>query len=188
VIRITARATDALTELSKVFQAFALVTAFSRALLFYKLLKNMSKTMEVNDGGLVIVNGDQMFDGSLKIVYGGEGASKKKHEDDEPPLTDEELKRKCDGVRSRIGNTDRLWFPVCRYIMWRKRVAEGDFDSAVAIIERLYPGLKLNADNIAENYAFSFTKTLDKWDPQNAPVRGTTYNKYYSIAELMKCL
>lgn len=100
-------------------------------------------------------------------------------------LTEDELMERVANVRTLIGNTNRLWFPVCKYMMWRKMVPEGDFNSAVKIIEKLYPEVSLNPDDLSSLNVLSFKKTLDEWDVTNAPVKGTTFNKYYTIAELI---
>lgn len=113
--------------------------------------------------------------------YGqGERENEKKH-----PLTEEELKAKVARVRKHIGTSNRLWFPVCKYMMWGKMVVEGDFNTAVAKLKELYPELNLNADDMSSLNVLSFRKSLDEWDIENAPVKGATFNKYYTIAELM---
>lgn len=137
--------------------------------------------MEIQNGGMVIIKGDNIENGGMKIVknYGGtEGDAKEK------PLTDAELKEKIERVRSRI-TTKRLWFPVCKYMMWRKMVADGDFAAAVAKLEQLYPGLGLDANDLSKLNVFSFRKTVDKWDPNDAPVSNTTFSKYLVVAEMM---
>lgn len=142
--------------------------------------------MEVKEGGLVIIKGDNIENGGLKIVKdyrgaGGEGCEGNKKE---KPLTEEELKKKVDFVKPRI-KVKKLYFSVCRYMMWRKMVPERDFQGACEILERLYPGLNLDPDDLDSYYVLSFRKTLDEWNPEDAPVHGKTYNKYYTVAELM---
>lgn len=100
-------------------------------------------------------------------------------------LTEEELKKKIEKVRIHIGTTKRLWFPVCKYMMWRKMVANGDFVTAVAKLESMFPGLKLDADDMSSLNTLSFSKGVNEWDAENAPVRGATFSKYLVIAELM---
>ena len=101
----------------------------------------------------------------------------KEDDKESQPLTEDDLKEKIARVRQRI-STNRLWFPVCKYMMWRKMVAEGDFATAVNILQRLYPDLRLNADDLSSLNVLSFRKQIDDWDPADAPVHGTTYNKY----------
>lgn len=139
--------------------------------------------MEVKEGGLVIIKGDNIENGGLKIVRGYDLSADKS--ENAKPLTEDELMQRVEGVRSHIGKTNRLWFPVCKYMMWRKMVTDGDFQSAVRILERLYPELSLNADDLSSLNVYSFKKPLDEWEPTNAPVKGTTFNKYYTIAELI---
>lgn len=139
--------------------------------------------MEIKEGGLVIIKGDNIENGGIKIVKGYETSVDKLEK--EKPLNEDELRRRVDSVRTHIGKTNRLWFPVCKYMMWRKMVPEGDFSSAVKILEKIYPELSLNADDLSTLNVLSFNKSIDDWDPTNAPVKGTTFNKYYTIAELI---
>lgn len=138
--------------------------------------------MEVKEGGLVIynINGDHIENGGLKIVYGSE---KRKANDD--VVSDEDLQRKIDFVKPRIKNK-RQWFSVCKYLMWHKVVAEGDFRAALEKLEELCPGLGLDLNDMQRLNAQSFSKSLDKWDIENAPVAGNAFAKYYAIAEMME--
>lgn len=138
--------------------------------------------MEIKDGGLVIIKGDNIENGGLKIVKnygGGENDAPKT----EKPLTDEELKERIERVRRHI-TINRLWFPVCKYMMWRKMVAEDDFVAAVEKLQTLYTNLKLDAADLARLNVLSFRYTLDKWDANNSPV-GKNFGKYLIVAELM---
>lgn len=152
--------------------------AFSTVLVFY-----IFGYMEIKEGGLVIIKGDNIENGGIKIVRGYEPSEGLAHK--EKTLTEDELMKRIEKVRTHIGNTNRLWFPVCKYMMWRKMVPEGDFNSAVNILKKLYPDVKLNPDDLSSLNVLSFKKSLDEWDPTNAPVKGTTFNKYYTIAELI---
>lgn len=137
--------------------------------------------MEIQNGGMVIIKGDNIENGGMKIVknYGSTDADKP-----QKPLTEEELKEKVDFVKPKI-TAKKLYFSVCRYMMWRKMVPERDFKGACAILEKLYPGLGLDADDLDSYYVLSFRKPLDEWNVDDAPVHGKTFNKYYTIAELM---
>lgn len=139
--------------------------------------------MEFKEGAIFIHNGGDIIEsGAIKIEnhYGSD--DKKQHS--EEVLTEEELTRKIDFVRSRI-TTNRLWFPVCKYMMWHKIVSEGDFKAAVEIVQRLYPDVKLDAKDLSSLNVQSFSKGLDVWNEKDAPVRGMTFNKYYCIAQMM---
>lgn len=138
--------------------------------------------MEIQNGGMVIIKGDNIENGGMKIVknYGG-GEDKK----NDKPLTDAELMEKIERVRRHI-TTKRLWFPVCKYMMHRHMVAEGDFVAAVAKIEELIPGLALDAADLSKLNVLSFRKPTDKWDVNDAPVTNATFGKYLIIAELME--
>lgn len=138
--------------------------------------------MEIQNGGMVIIKGDNIENGGLKIVknYGGADKTKKQEE----PLTDVMLMEKIDRVRKHI-SAKRHWFPVCKYMMWRHVVAEGDFVMAAAKIETLYPDVKLDASDLSRLNVLTFRKSLDKWDANDAPVGNGAFNKYMMIAELM---
>lgn len=143
--------------------------------------------MVINSGGMVIVKGDNIEEGGVKIVknyYGIDDNDGKL--DFHNPITEEQLVEKVNFVRDKIGNSQRLWFPVCKSMMWHKLVPEGDFNGAVAILERLFPDLKLNAKDLSSMNVFCFQDDLEKWTDEKAPVHGATFNKYYSIAELME--
>lgn len=138
--------------------------------------------MEVQNGGVVIIKGDNIENGGLKIVknYGGSEEQKKAEE----PLTDMELMEKIERVRQKI-TTKRLWFPVCKYMMWRKMVADGDFTAAVKKLDELIPGLELDAVDLSKLNVLSFRKRFEEWDINNSPVKNTTFSKYLVIAEMM---
>lgn len=106
---------------------------------------------------------------------------------DEQPLNEDTLKKKTDKLKDQI-TTNRLWFPVCKYMMWKKMVGDGDFNSAVSILQRLYPNLKLDAKDLSSLNVLCFTKELEEWKDEDAPVHGNTFSRYYSIAQLMKVL
>lgn len=139
--------------------------------------------MEIKEGGFVVIKGDNIENGGLKIVKnygsGAEGAKAEK------PLTDEELKEKIERVKKHLTNK-RLWFSVCKYIMQRHMVGDGDFVSAADKIEELYPGTNLDPDDLSRMNVMSFRKSHDNWDINNAPVKNTTFSKYLVIAELME--
>lgn len=140
--------------------------------------------MEIQSGATLIQkNCDIIENGGVKIVnnYGAGG----KQEKDEKPLTEEELVEKIRFVRPKIGKSHRLWFPVCKYMMWHSMVGDGDFVTAVAILERLYPELHLDADDLSSLNVLSFSKTLKEWNPNDAPVKGAYFSKYFLIANLL---
>ena len=139
--------------------------------------------MEVKEGGIVVIHGDNIEAGGLKVVhqYGSGSSAPKKNE----PLTEDELREKVESVRQHIGTIKRLWFPVCKYMMWHSMVGDGDFVTAVAILERLYPELHLDADDLSSLNVLSFSKPLKEWNPNDAPVKGTYFSKYFLIANLL---
>lgn len=107
---------------------------------FYPTNKR-KRRMEIKDGGIVVINGDNIEAGGMKIVHhhgGGNGDAPKGNE----PLTEEQLRGKVERAMPFI-TTKRLWFPVCKYMMWRGMVAEGDFKTAVDKLNASFPILVL---------------------------------------------
>lgn len=137
--------------------------------------------MEIKEGGIVVINGDNIEAGGMKFVNQYGRVSQKTPDE---RLTEEVLKDKIERVICFIENK-RLWFSVCKYMMWRKMVAEGDFKTAVDIIDRLFPNLGLDAKDLSKLNVLSFSKELSQWDPKDAPVKNTVFSKYYLIANQM---
>lgn len=132
--------------------------------------------------GNIIVKGDQIFDGGIKIVKGY------KEEEMKEPLTEEKLKEDVDFIIKRLEN-GRLWFPVCKYMMWRGLCAEGNFTAAVEILSRLYPHIALNAKDLTSLNVLSFRKSLAEWDLKDSPIKDfKTFNKYKDIASILMSL
>ncbi len=135
--------------------------------------------MEVKEGGMVIVKGDFIENGGLKIVNSTTKEEKK------VPLTEELLKEKVEHIKSRIDN-GRLWFPVCKYMMIEKLVPEGDFEKAAEILKRLFPEITINTKDLATLNVLSFRKKPEEWDENDSPIKDrTTFFKYKNIAELL---
>lgn len=138
--------------------------------------------MGITVNGNILVKGDQIFDGGIKIVNGEKEKEKKE------PLTEEKLKENVDYVIKRLEN-GRLWFPVCKYMMWGGLCSEGDFTSAVEILSRLYPNISLNAKDLSSLNVLSFRKSVEKWDENDCPIKDLkTFYKYKSIATLLVSL
>lgn len=136
--------------------------------------------MGITVNGTLIVKGDQLNDDAVKIVHNHGGGNAKKE-----PLTVERLKENVDAVLERIEN-GRLWFSVCKYMMWENLCADGDFVAAVEILKPLYPDVAFNAKDLASLNVMSFRKPLAQWDANDCPMKDlTTYNKYHSLAMLL---
>lgn len=140
-----------------------------------EIFKNVKTYVKVEKGGINIQEVHNFF--QAEEIKDKEPAANL-------PLTDAELMAKIERVRQKI-TTKRLWFPVCKYMMWRKMVADGDFTAAVKKLDELMPGLKLDAHDLSKMNVQSFRKTLDKWDADDAPVANSTFTKYIVIAEMM---
>lgn len=118
--------------------------------------------------------------GTIYTNRSGESVGEKSKE----PLTMEMLKVKVDSIRDRI-DKDRYWFPVCKFMMWEGLVAEGDFTAAKDVIQRLFD-VQINAKDLSVNLnVMSFRKVLAEWDINDAPVAGSTFHKYKSIADAL---
>lgn len=100
-------------------------------------------------------HGDNIEKGGKKIVYNGDNP-------DLHPLTEEELKRKVDIVLPCIKSA-RMWFSVCKYMMWRHMCAEMNFKDACDILIHLYPELKLDYTKLRDLNVFSLKEELDDW-------------------------
>ncbi len=135
--------------------------------------------MGITVNGNITVKGDQIFDGGIKVVHQYGQAEKKE------PLTEERLKEKVSLIRNKLEN-GRLWFPVCKFMMWEKMVPEGDFDAAAEIIKRLFPDVSLNAKDLSSLNVFSFRKELKEWNQEDSPIKDrTTFYRYKGIADLL---
>lgn len=135
--------------------------------------------MGITVQGNFIVKGDQINDYGVKVVYGSE---KKK---EEGPLTIERLKEKVDCIRNRLESA-RLWFSVCKYMMWEGLCADGDFVDAVEKLQPIYPEVKFNAKDLASLNVLSLRKPLEEWRCDDSPFKDeTTFNKYKNIADTL---
>lgn len=136
--------------------------------------------MSITVEGNLIVKGDQIFDGGVKIVRIA-GAEKEKE-----PLTEELLKQKVEAARNLIDKA-RLWFPVCKYMMWEGLVPEGDFEAALAMLQGMFPDVSFDPKDFSSKLNVgSFRKPLSEWvDDDSSPVHNTTFSRYKNIAELM---
>ncbi|MCQ2220453.1 MAG: hypothetical protein MJZ12_03615 [Prevotella sp.] len=110
--------------------------------------------MDFHIGGDYKHYGDNIEKGGRKVVYNG---GKNSNE-----LTKEGLKKKIDKVHPHIKNS-RLWFSVCKYMMWEHMCAEMDFEGACEILLELYPNLTLDAKSMQKLNVFSLKEELDDW-------------------------
>lgn len=82
-------------------------------------------------------------------------------------VTPEELRKHIDVVLSFITNS-RHWFSVCKMMMGLNIVGDGDFDSAVVLINAAYPeglNVPLNPKDMARMNSGSWQSTdPEKWE------------------------
>lgn len=135
--------------------------------------------MGITVQGNLIVKGDQIFDGGIKVVRYGTT------EEENEPLTMETLKEKVTLLRSRIENS-RLWFPVCKYMMLENLCAEGDFVEATEKLKTLFPDEEFNAKDLSRLNVMSFRKPFAEWDEEDSPIKDrTTFFKYKSLGDAL---
>ena len=72
------------------------------------------------------------------------------------------LKERIAEVLPDMAN-QRMWFPVCKYLMEEKIVPEGDFNAACRIIWQLFPDVKLTPRDLASMYNKNLLKPIEEW-------------------------
>lgn len=72
------------------------------------------------------------------------------------------LKERIAEVLPDMAN-QRMWFPVCKYLMEEKIVPEGDFKAACRIIWQLFPDVKLTPRDLASMYNKNLLKPIEEW-------------------------
>lgn len=144
----------------------------------------MKEGMTINFNAPIINNGGTI-NGNIYYPHGYEARWQQEAEERKEPLTVEVLKRKVDSIRSLI--TDgRLWFPVCKYMMWEGLCVDGDFTDAVEKLHSIYPDVKLNAKDLSSLNTDSLRKPLEQWDFKDSQFKiETTFNKYRNIAQAL---
>lgn len=120
--------------------------------------------------------GDNIEKGGKKIVYNGDKSNTK-------TLSEEELKKKIDKVLPHIKNA-RLWFSVCKYMMWEHMCAEMDFEGACEILLKLYPNLTLDAKSMQKLNVFTLKEELEDWEYEyDQPFKDEkTFEEYRFVA------
>lgn len=150
--------------------------------------------MEEKDPERIVVYGD-MYDIHDNTFYGGfpvfgkpdqpaQSRSKKSY-------TDDELRERIDQVLPMVDGTISYLFPVIKVLMWLQLVPNHRFEQGVALLNRLYPSMQLNRQ---QEYAISkydvgcFYHDFERWNPDDAPVKGRAYLAYYEIAKTLLSL
>ena len=116
--------------------------------------------------------------GMLKIMK----RAKKKKKDVVPPSERAVMKAIC-RVAERVANK-RLWFAVYRSLVDLGAVQNGDYAAFVKLVAQAVPehAHQPTVDQLQRMCVQSFKKSLPLWDRCNAPVQGTRFDEYYSIA------
>ena len=116
--------------------------------------------------------------GMLKIMK----RAKKKRVEVVPP-SERATRNAIRRVAERIVNK-RLWFAVYRSLADLGAVQNGDYAAFVKLVAQAVPEHtpQPTVDQLQRMCVQSFRKPLPLWDRCNAPVQGTRFDEYYSIA------
>lgn len=138
------------------------------------------------------IHGNNFYGGNNYFADMGKKKQESASKKDINEYTIEELREIVNKVMPMVGDKYSRFFSVIKVLMWRGRIPDHDFKQGVALINELYPQWELES---AEQYAIakydvqSFYKSFDKWTPDDAPVKGKSYQTYHDIAEeLLKLL
>lgn len=150
----------------------------------------------LNDMAIIVKKGDvniQNFvekGAKLKNVYYGSvnfgsGMDTIKGDLKKLNVTDEQVKNALERIKPQI-STSRLWYAVYRPLVMIEKVKEGMFDEFKKYVESLITDLPKDIDIRdlqSKMDVQSFKQNIDKWDPENAPVKGKTFMSYYNVAK-----
>ena len=96
------------------------------------------------------------------------------------------LKERIAEVLPDMAN-QRMWFPVCKYLMEEKIVPEGDFKAACRIIWQLFPDVKLTPRDLASMYNKNLLKPIEEWTFEKSLLDSKkNYLKYKEIVMKLK--
>lgn len=107
----------------------------------------------------------------------------RKEEENTDKLSGDGLRRRIDAVLPMIKN-QRMWFCICKVLMQVKLVGEGDFKTAVLMIESAFPEgvpVAVDAHELAKLNCESLAKDISMWDAKRSPV-GNATGTYQSLA------
>lgn len=80
----------------------------------------------------------------------------------------------------------RMYFVPCKCLMWLGVVQYGDFQTAAEKIHEHFPDViidKYTVKDIKDKiHTYSFIKTLDEWNEDDAPVHGKPFKRYKELA------
>ena len=88
-------------------------------------------------------------------------------------------------ARKTLITTKRHWFVPCKWLMWKGYVEEGDFRTAVSMLQEHFPDLELDSKDLSKLNVDSFHKPFSQWREDDAPVNGKTFKKYYDLAAFL---
>lgn len=100
-------------------------------------------------------------------------------------VTDEQVKNALERIKPQI-TTSRLWYAVYRPLVMVEKVKDGMFDEFRKYVQSLITDLPKDIDSRdlqSKMDVLSFKQDIDKWDPENAPVKGKTFMTYYNVAK-----
>lgn len=86
-------------------------------------------------------------------------------------------------ARKTLITAKRLWFVPCKCLMWMEMVREDDFRTAASMIQEHFSDAEIDPKDLSAKVNVDcFRKSLDKWNDDDAPVHGKTYEKYHDLA------
>lgn len=100
-------------------------------------------------------------------------------------VTDEQVKNALERIKPQI-TTSRLWYAVYRPLVMIEKVKEGMFEEFKKYVESLITDLPKDIDPRdlqSKMDVQSFKQDIEKWNPDNAPVKGKTFMTYYNVAK-----
>lgn len=128
--------------------------------------------------------------GKLKNVYYGSvnfgsGMESIKNDIKNLKVTDEQVKNALERIKPQI-TSSRLWYAVYRPLVMIEKVKDGMFDEFKKYVESLIADLPKDIDTRdlqSKMDVQSFKQNIDKWDPDDAPVKGKKFMTYYNVAK-----
>lgn len=101
---------------------------------------------------------------------------------------DEQLVAVAQRFLPYVEKNARLWFCLCKAMMWHGDAVDGDFHGAVARLRQAFGGKlpgEIDAKDISRLNVLSFSYSLDRWNQEDSPFkRGNDYLQYHGLATM----
>lgn len=118
------------------------------------------------------------------------GSDLKKVGESQPMFSsrDEQLRDVARRFLPHVEKNARLWFCLCKAMMWREDAVDGDFPGAVARLRQAFGGelpCEIDAKDISRLNVLSFSYTIDRWNQADSPFkRGNDFLQYHGLATM----